>query len=418
MTTHDDVALRLRAWMEDAAPSREPAGLVDRVATGTARVRQRPAILVRTGLRERRLALSALSPVARLLLLALALLAATVAALAIGSRALLVSSVDPGPRLVYMLDGDIYVAAEDGTDPVRIVEGDADDQCGGLRGNRGLVSPDGRHIAYRTEWSDECPGTVVIADPDGRLVASVPGAGWDIAWAPDGTRFATWLSFGGSIGVYGIDGSLQAELDGSSVFSGGDRDPRWAPDGTALLLPAETVTAGVSHYLVARLPLDGGAPEILPVTDPLSIRSVSFSPDGTRVASVGPDSQLVVATLDGTPPGSEFHFTPGERVDAGWARRPLWSPDGDRIAVVVRRWSSARLSVVDPTTGLETALARVEGEGDLQPIAFSRDGERILVQEHRSDGVSGLSSVNADGSGSTMITAGADHGEWLSPPAE
>ena len=54
MTTHDDVELWLRAWMQDAAPHREPAGLVDRVATGTARVRQRPAILVRTGLRERR----------------------------------------------------------------------------------------------------------------------------------------------------------------------------------------------------------------------------------------------------------------------------------------------------------------------------------------------------------------------------
>ena len=142
----------------------------------------------------------------------------------------------------------------------------------------------------RSEWSDDCPGTVSIADLDGQLVASVPGAGWDIAWSPDGTRFATWLSFGETIGVYGVDGSLQAELDGSSNPSGGDRDPRWTPDGTALLLPAEIETAGITHYLVARLPLDGGEPEVLPVTDPLSIRSMSFSPDGTSVASVGPDS--------------------------------------------------------------------------------------------------------------------------------
>jgi Tol biopolymer transport system component len=324
-----------------------------------------------------------------------------------------------------MLDGDVYVAEEDGTDPVRIVDGDADAKCGVRYGNRGLVSPDGRHIAYRSEWNDDCPGTVFIADLDGRLVASVPGAGWDIAWSPDGTRFATWLSWGESIGVYGIDGSLQAELDASSIDLWGDYDPKWTPDGTALLLPTQIETAGMNRSLVVRLPLDGGEPEILPVTDPLSIRSVSFSPDGTRAASVGPESQLVVATLDGTPGGSEFYFTPGDKVDGFWARPLLWSPNGDRIAVVTRRFStdsngdqvqqSASLWVVDPATLSSTMVESVSADADvdLQPVAFSPHGDRILVLKYDAARGPSLWTVASDGSGSTLIVEGADAGMWV-----
>ena len=57
----------------------------------------------------------------------------------------------------------------------------------------------------------------------------------------------------------------------------------------------------------------------------------------------------------------------------------------------------------------------VAGEGDLDPIAFSPDGDRILVRKVDADGVPGLWSVASDGSGSTVLVAGADHGEWLVP---
>lgn len=333
------------------------------------------------------------------------------------------SAVSGAPGLIYVLDGDVYVAGEDGTDPVRIIDGDDDSECAGLRGNRGLVSPDGRHIAVRSEWSDACPGTVSIFDLDGQLVASVPGAGWDIAWSPDSTRFATWLSFGETIGVYGLDGSLQVELDASPIDLSGDRDPKWAPDGTALLLPTRVETVGTSYWLAARWPLDGGEPEILPITDPLSIPSISFSPDGTRVASVGRDSQLVVSAVDGAEPEWEFDFQSGDQVDEGWARPQLWSPSGDRIAVVTRRWStdtagepiveSTSLWVADPSTGASTKLDIVQGGGYLEPIAFSPHGDRILVKKVDADGATGLWAVASDGSGSTLIVEGADAGMWV-----
>ena len=84
----DDLGPRLSAWMASAAPIREPAGLVRGAVDRTVSIRQRPAFLVRTGLREGRFALPVLAPWAKLVLLAVLLLAAVGAALAAGAQLL------------------------------------------------------------------------------------------------------------------------------------------------------------------------------------------------------------------------------------------------------------------------------------------------------------------------------------------
>jgi hypothetical protein len=47
---------------------------------------------------------------------------------------------------------------------------------------------------------------------------------------------------------------------------------------------------------------------------------------------------------------------------------------------------SADLWVAHPTTGESTMVDTVFGDGDLQPIAFSPDGDRILVRKVDADG--------------------------------
>jgi Tol biopolymer transport system component len=261
---------------------------------------------------------------------------------------------------------------------------------------------------------------------------------------------------GETIAVYGVDGDLQAVLDGSMTCCG-DYDPVWSADGTSLLVPAWTDAegqireggsgAGNDRPAVVGLPLDGGKPEVVPADDPESHRSVAYSPDGTYAAYTvarpwpgalpygsveGPaQAQLVSVATDGTEPAAVVEFAPGEQVDGGWGwfSRPAWSPDGDRIAVVTSRYStdpagnpirqqSTSLRVVDVDTGLETTVASLDGEGSLTPVAFSPDGDRILVSAHSADGTQSLSTVNVDGSGSTVLVEGADTGAWVSPPVD
>jgi Tol biopolymer transport system component len=146
--------------------------------------------------------------------------------------------------LAYGIDGDIFVADWDGANAVRIADGGPANECGGLGeywGEGPIWSPDGRYLAYRhtdcqaarDEWWD-----VVISDPNGNVVATFPSEGWDISWSPDSTRVATWVRWGETIGIYGLDGVRQATLTvPPGWMASGDFDPVWLPDGTSLPVP-------------------------------------------------------------------------------------------------------------------------------------------------------------------------------------
>lgn len=322
----------------------------------------------------------------------------------------------PTPRslgaLAYGVDGDIYVADSDGSNPVRIAGGspvDGADACGQAehRTENSVFgtawSPDGRYLAYWENW--DCPltsnawGTVVISDPDGNVVASFPGQGWTISWSPDSTRVAVWDSWGEgdtTIGVYGLDGAREAALTiPSELMPFGDYSPVWSRDGESLLLP---------HVQV---PVDGRAPRRLPADDLTRHWFAAYSPDGSQVAYFDHGS-LVVADADGSDAQEVGGAT--EFWDAAW------SPSGDRIAFV---HDNTELRMKDVTTGTVTNLIRVEGSGALRVIEFSPDGDQIFFSrtEDRNSGASSLWSVNADGSDPSRLVTRIEWADWqtLSP---
>src|SRR5262245_44071138 len=153
---------------------------------------------------------------ATVLPIAIALLGLTAFIRAFGHGPMPASTPTPAPvgtyRLAYGNDGDIYVTDAKGKNPVRIANGvgSGPHTCGSYRGEGSLWSPNGRYFAFR----GECPDTMNIADPTGRIIASFPiGMGWLISWSPDSTRVAAWARGGDvydrgdlRIGVYGIDG--------------------------------------------------------------------------------------------------------------------------------------------------------------------------------------------------------------------
>ena len=308
--------------------------------------------------------------------------------------------------LAYGVDGDIYVADWDGSNAVRIIPNDhtvggVDDCSPAEYSTEGPIwSPDGRYLAY---WGNDCEddpnvwGNVIISDPEGNVVTSFPGQGWRISWSPDSTRVAVWVSWGATIGVYGLDGVRQTMLTvPPGWMADGDYDPVWSADGESLLVPN-----GVE------IPLDGSAPRKLPWAD-RALGWEVYSPDGSRVAYTT-NRSLVVAAADGSLSQDVFG------TYAAWS---VWSPTGDRLAFVSNAFvPNGQLRVLDMATGTVTLLTEAEGSDRLGAIDFSPDGDRILFTriEDKGSGESSLWSVNADGSDLRRLVAGTAWGDWLSP---
>ena len=305
--------------------------------------------------------------------------------------------------LAYALDGDIYVADTDGSNAVKIADG-LGHNCDGAHAGESywaegtMWSPDGRYLAYRASdcSTRKYPRSVVISDAEGNVLATVPtGTGWDIGWSPDSTRVAVWDSFGETIGIYGVDGTRQAQLT-SGWSPSGDHDPEWTQDGTAVLVDSVVI------------PLDGGPPP------EHALAADAYSPDGSHVvlskfgSTIQSMQYLTIALADGSEPRTVFK---------GWTFNPTWSPGGDRIAFTTGRGHafSAELRVVDVATGAVTMLIEGESGSELKVIGFSPQGDLILFSK-KEDGTKGESlwSIGVDGSDPRLVVAGTLVGEWLS----
>ena len=211
MTGHDDFDQTLARWFEADAISPAPADSLERVVVATRRSRPRPKWLAGLGshwVREAdplgsRSGVGAIPRVGLRWSTALILLLIGAAVLGgvivVGARLLQPAPLATGQlgHLAYGLDGDVYVADWDGRNPLRIADGlpvlDGPSPCGTIYGEGSMWSPDGRHLAYRSDHGGgACPGTVHVTDPEGVEMASFPGTGWLVSWSPDSTRVATW----------------------------------------------------------------------------------------------------------------------------------------------------------------------------------------------------------------------------------
>jgi len=363
----------------------------------------------------------------------LLLAAALLLALAIGSAVLVGSSVvklpilpaSSGPRLAYETDGDIYLADWDGSHAVRVADGvgpDGDWECRGFGGEGTMWAPDGRHFAYRKEGGDACSGEVHVRDAEGRLVASIPGSGWDISWSPDSTHFATWVELFETIGIYDLEGQRLALLPVPPGCANlGDHDPLWSPDGTSVIVtPCE-------------VPIDGSTPGILSLKDPrihdVSTGRSAWSPDRTHVAYVSStgdsetfDSSIVIADAS----GAVLLVIHEDTAPSPWYRDLVWSPSGGRILFGRDLRTSdggaveaaSELRQIDIGTGEVTTIAAKPG---IKPIRFSPDGDRILFATWDGSHVgqeryTGLWRVDADGSHAQLMVPNAGFGDWQPLP--
>jgi tRNA A-37 threonylcarbamoyl transferase component Bud32/Tol biopolymer transport system component len=237
-----------------------------------------------------------------------------------------------------------------------------------------------------------------------------------------GNAFHPALSPDGTYAAYSEQGRVMVrELSGGQpieVF----RDQRiwhlcWSPDGKTLLVKSHNDSIGARNHVVPRL---GGSPRRYPGRG----GSCSWSPDGTRFASVSLYGFDLVDTKSGTvtpipvdwpfdwvdgvnwSSASELMLIQGEGSEGSglWLvredgrglvklrsglmkyRSAVWSPRGDAIYYLEIRGHVADLVKlpVDPRSGTQRGEPVVLLSGVDGPISISADAKRLLHQQELS----------------------------------
>jgi Tol biopolymer transport system component len=229
-------------------------------------------------------------------------------------------------------------------------------------------------------------------------------------WSPGGRRIA--FTRGRGVYVMNADGGGAHRI--ASASDAEDYDPAWSPDGELAFVRSRPGESGfVEEILIASR--DGNHSSDVKPASHRGYRRPVWSPEGDRLAylatmirkDIGGSTGLFVASRDG---GKARLMASAASIDS-----PTWSPDGTRIAFTAQRtrYDAADLQIVAIRSGRVSRLTRVLGYGEnIFSPQWSPEGERILfTQAKRSqlfpeDGPN-VFTVSSDGRGMLRVATNA-----------
>ena len=233
------------------------------------------------------------------------------------------------------------------------------------------LSPDGTRMAYSMQI--EGLSAIYVAAADGSNPLRLTHGVWDQSpyWSPDGRWLAYYSDENADVWVVPSAGG---EARGLTSGPANDNPIGWLADGSGVLVYRQGV--GDAATLVA--PLDGGP--VRPLFDaPAGNIAAMPSPDGSKIGFLvgsGGRQTLWVKDVAG---GPARQLTTEGFEDARVVR--MWSPDSKHIAYQSRRTGTQDLWVADVETG---ALRQLTDDiRDDYGATWSPDGRWILFESTR-----------------------------------
>ena len=233
-------------------------------------------------------------------------------------------------------------------------------------------------IAYVYRYQGNKEIYVMEIGADKRIrITNDPNHDYMPAWSPDGSKIAFVTDRDGltsenndEIYVIDADGTNETRLTSSlQPTHNRDYDPRWSPDGNRIAFVSDRDGNDEIYVMDA-----DGANQTRLTSDGKRDWGPRWSPDGGRIAFIsgrdGTDT-IYVMNADGT--------GQAKLVD-DWSLSLSWSPDGNKIAY---HNFSGEIYVVDADGTNRTLIAQSEGSMRIMPlnaVSWSPDGSKIAFE--------------------------------------